>query len=245
MFLHQQSPRCSSPAMIDLRIKALTDGWMANIIICAAFSSPAEDELQLLPSISFFQVIFILQFPLTPKRVKDRSISFQFQPGRGRGCLLPPPARACPRSSPSRAGARLAGYRSLPGKCCSPCPDLLLTCHRQRHWPSGLCQAEKEFLPSKRQRVSQPGWQPASSATAILQQHRKELGINPDRRRVSPAHVCTELCLVSAALFTARWDSEDGSGGHGTQIKNGIPSLKHHRPTHLWHSTGTVPLNPH
>lgn len=72
------------PSVMDLHIKPLTEGWIANIIICAAFFSPVEDELQLLPSISFFQVIFILQFPLTPKRVKNRSISFQFQTGRGK-----------------------------------------------------------------------------------------------------------------------------------------------------------------
>lgn len=149
MFLHQQSPRCSSPAMIDLRIKALTDGWMANIIICAAFSSPAEDELQLLPSISFFQVIFILQFPLTPKRVKDRSISFQFQPGRGRGCLLPPqhvPVRVPPR------GERERGWLGIDPSLGSAAARALTSCSPATDKGTGLrvsARQKRSFSPQK------------------------------------------------------------------------------------------------
>lgn len=90
-------------------------------------------------------------------------------PGRGRGCLLPPPARACPHSSPFGAGAWLAGYRSLPGKCCSLCPELLLTCQSQNHSARGPHEAEEEFLPSKKQRLSQPGQQPVSPVTAAAQ----------------------------------------------------------------------------
>lgn len=36
---------------MELPIKTLTEGWIANTLIFAAFFSPVEDELQLLPSI--------------------------------------------------------------------------------------------------------------------------------------------------------------------------------------------------
>lgn len=146
------------PSVMDLHIKPLTEGWIANIIICAAFFSPVEDELQLLPSISFFQVIFILQFPLTPKRVKNRSISFQFQTGRGKEpgerqrmplpslstCLsafLPtPPAR-----SPFRA--RLVGSIDPSPESAAGCARTLTSsspCQHQKYTASDLCKKKKK-----------------------------------------------------------------------------------------------------
>lgn len=90
--------------------------------------------------------------------------------------------------------------------------------------------------------MPQPGQQHCHSAAAAAQK-----GIHPNRRRVSLAHICRELCLVSAALLIARWDPEDGSRGCGTQINHGIqiPTMKHYRPEHLCHSRVTVPLHPH
>lgn len=98
---------------------------------------PVEDELRLLPSISFVQVISLLQFPLAPKRATHRSVRVQFQSGRGkgpgRGSRRRPvsPARACAGSptcsscrgqssqlsppGPSPARPRLRALTAVPG----------------------------------------------------------------------------------------------------------------------------------